>query len=176
MAGRTRLISVPPARGGDDRRGYRQLSGSMGAMTADPGTPVNEGVPAERFEAPLADDAAWQRTIAMREAAEGLPAPPPMMQPAQQWIRPAPHDVPHAAAEAVMRPDVDLTGLPEKFTLEVEAKPGGWWKISAPLHHAGLFIAHQDLLTALVDVPGALAQILRLDGPVPAKPKRKPRS
>jgi hypothetical protein len=177
MAGRTRLISVPPARGGDDRRGYRQLSGSMGAtMAPDPsapgtGTMVPTGpVPfQERFEAAVVPDDDWSRTIAMREQAEGLPAP--RMQPTQS-LRSLGEGY-TTALPIVAQQTVNLEGLPERFTLEVESKPDGWWKVSAPAHHAGLFIAHQDLIVALTDAPGALAQILRLDGPVPAKPKRR---
>ncbi len=144
----------------------------MGAtMAPDPGAQMNEGALTERFETAVVPDDDWSRTVAMREAAEGLPAA--QTQPPQQWVRPAPHDAPYTAPATVSRPAVDLDGLPEKFTLEVESKPGGWWKITAPAHHAGLFIAHQDLLVALVDAPGALAQILRLDGPVPTKPRRR---
>lgn len=168
MAGRTRLISVPSARGGDDRHGFRQLAGSMGQMAPDPAAPMDEGVPTTKFEAPTVDDVTWQRTVAMREAAEGLPAATPRRD----------YDIPlqvhHPVAPVVrMAEPNDLSGLPEKFTLEVESKPGGWWKVSAPSHHAGLFIAHQDLIVALTDAPGALAQILRLDGSVPVKPKRR---
>lgn len=171
MAGRTRLISVPSARGGDDRHGFRQLAGSMGQMAPDPAAPMDEGVPATKFEAPTVDDVAWQRTVAMREAAEGLPpVNSPRWEAKTDNVQVMPPSMSHG--ELAQR-IVNLDGLPEKFTLEVESKPDGWWKVSAPAHHAGLFIAHQDLIVALTDAPGALAQILRLDCPVPAKPKRR---
>lgn len=68
-----------------------------------------------------------------------------------------------------------LTSLPDRFTLDIERKPDGWWKITAPSVHTGLFIARQDLADALADTPEALAEILRLDGPLPQAKRRKRR-
>ncbi len=166
MAGRTRLISVPPARGGDDRRGYRQLSGSMGAMMPDPNAPMNEGVPTERFEAPLADDAAWQRTVAMREAAEGLPQA--QAAPVAQYIPQTPYIPPTARAD---RLNADLSTLPDRFALEIERK-GERWKVTAPAVHSGLWKAGDDLPTVVEESLAALAEMVGLDGVV-AKPRRR---
>ena len=77
----------------------------------------------------------------------------------------ASHTAPIARAPAPRAP-ADLTGLPERFTLLVEQRPNGFWKVSAPDVHIGLFVAKQDLHEALAEAPGALAQIVRLDGVV----------
>jgi hypothetical protein len=158
-------------------RSMRIISGSMGAGgtpgTLD-GTPLGDE---KAFEAPLQSDSAWDAELRRREMSEGLESP--QQQPAQQWVAVGrdkqtlvpTYEVPpsYTAAVAAARADQpDFSTLPDRFTLVVERKPDDWWKITAPESHVGLFIAHPNLLTALTDAPGALAQILRLDGPVPA--------
>lgn len=59
------------------------------------------------------------------------------------------------------------TTLPSDFAVCVERRPDGWWLVTAPAVHVGLFIIHRDLSVALADVPAALSELLRLDGPVP---------
>ena len=152
----------------------------MGALAADQG-PIGNipamGAPDTSFEAPEVD---YGRMIAERERELGLAAELPAAvsgsayyAPAEHYTPPSRHqdDPPYAPPSAPAAP-VDLSGLPERFTLLVERK-GDWWKITAPQSHIGLFVAHQDLFVALSDVPGSLAQILRLDGEVPAKATRK---
>jgi hypothetical protein len=168
MAGRTRLISVPPARGGDDRRGYRQLSGSMGALAPDPNAPMNEGVPTERFEAAVVADDDWSRTIAMREQAEGLPR---ANSPTSEWT--APTAQVQSLPSRRSQQDADLTSLPDRFCLEVERKLDRW-KITASGVHTGLWKSGDDLPETLTEALAALAEMVRLDGVV-AKPKRRPR-
>ena len=70
---------------------------------------------------------------------------------------------------------VDLSALPDKFNLQVERKKNGWWKVTAPEVHTGLFLSHQDLLRALAAAPITLAQIVQIDGTLPLD-KRKRRS
>ena len=143
------------------------LSGSIGASNA--GTIDDTPLGDEKFETAQSDDA-WLAQVRAREMAEGIRT---VQQPSMQTTLSSPvwESGPTIATPYTQHTAPDLTGLPEKFTLEIESRPDGWWKITSPACHVGLFVAHQDLLTALGDAPGALAQILRLDGPVPA-PKR----
>ena len=67
----------------------------------------------------------------------------------------------------------DLSSLPDRFALDIERKPNGWWVIRAPDVHVGLYVAAPDLWEALADAPAALAQIVSLDGVVPAKRRGK---
>lgn len=169
MAGRTRLISVPPARGGDDRRGYRQLSGSMGAtMVPNPGAAMNEGAPAEQFEAAVVPDDDWSRTIAMREQAEGLPR----ASPSTIWNAPT-AQVQSLPTPRYDAPQADLTSLPDHFELVIERKNGSW-KLTSPLH-GGLWRAGNDLPTVINDGLAALAVMIAVDGPQPKPRTRKRR-
>lgn len=146
-------------------RSFRMLSGSIGASTASTidDTPLGD----EKFESGQSDDT-WLAQVRARETAEGLREEIRtglVTLPRTQNSGPGWNPVPVVAPPKFL---TDLTGLPDKFTLEIESRPNGWWKVTSPACHIGLFVAHQDLLTALGDAPGALAQILRLDGPVPA--------
>lgn len=169
MANKVRTVSTPPAQlvqTGERNQGFRFLAGSMGAAMPHP-----DG--GEKFEAATELS---EREIAEREAALGLSSEP-------EPVRGKPSDtyVPPGHAEEVRRVaafadyvnrDADLSTLPDRFTLEIERKGDGWWKVTAPAVHIGLFIAHQDLATALADAPAALAEIVRLDGQVPAAKRR----
>ena len=55
-------------------------------------------------------------------------------------------------------------GLPNKFIVNVERKPDGWWKITV-LDHPGVYIVHRDLQYALCDVPLSLKMLIRLNDP-----------
>lgn len=178
MTGKTRLISAPPAQVIHHERGtIRPAAGSSMAS----GVPIRDEAVAlgpDRTEAPQLADDAWEAELRRRELAEGLPVATaaPLPTPQQQstafipaaFVTQLPHPTSRPEADEFDAPD--LTGLPEKFALEVERK-GDWWKVTAPDVHIGLFVAHQDLLIALADAPGALAQIVRLDGMNPRERK-----
>lgn len=191
MTRKARMIASPP--GGTVQLGQhtsmRLLAGSMGAPVQP--MPGDEPLTSERFEAPTQDDAAWEQQLRQREMAEGMeaatfvPQPPaptrfsgistadpeyyddPPVRPAS--ITYAPDMMSRPAAPPVR---IDLSGLPGTFTLEVEQKPDGTWKITAPGVHVGLFVADRDLGAALSRAPGVLAEIVRLDGVV-AKPRTR---
>lgn len=171
---RTKLISAPRATGNSAQGSWRQLSGSMGALAPEHLTET-ENQSAEKFEAAVVPDADWERTVAQREAQEGIQhlaqtqhPPYPKEMNIEMGIagRPETHYTQRVVVED--KPKEDLSSLPDKFTLLIERKPDGWWKITAPDSHVGLYVAYPDLNIALQDAPGALAQILRLDGVVPA--------
>ena len=114
----------------------------------------------------------WMRNALAREQADPTvaslshPAPmatAPLVVPGKPYV-----------ADQTRQPQADLSNLPDKFTFDIEHKPDGWWVVRSPQQHVGLFIAAPTLSAALADAPGALAQILRLDGTVPAK-RRKTR-
>jgi hypothetical protein len=161
---KARLISagkVPPVF--SDRGSLRWAAGS-GNLGAAP-----EAILADVMPDPVRDPAPdavpddnWAETIRRREAAEGMTAIPELALPLR----------PPGAAYVPAAPS-DLTPLPDRFTLDIERKPDGWWIVRAPTVHIGLFIAHQDLATALADAPGALAAIVRLDGQVPKPQTRR---
>lgn len=187
MARKARMISAPA--GGTTQLGQhtsmRLLAGSMGAPTQP--MPGDEPLTTEPFEAPVQDDAAWERQVRARELAAGLPTLPSVMErattafdftiggtrdpgaPIPQSDREAP--IPQAVWREVAKLS-DLSGLPSTFTLEIEQKPDGTWKVTAPGVHVGLFVADRDLGAALSRAPGVLAEIVRLDGVV-AKPKTR---
>lgn len=179
MPPKARVVSVPQARATELGPGatMRLISGSMGAPNVDAAAPA--AVPLAkgdgRFESGAPDDDAWQKTLADRERAEGLAQErqvnPPVVMPSSSV---APVGLPDAEAayRAAFRAQPDLTGLPDRFALEIEQK-GGAWIIRAPDVHIGLFVAHLDLPAALADAPAALASILRLDGPVPQSKRRR---
>lgn len=182
MARKARMISAPA--GGTTQLGQhtsmRLLAGSMGApMQPMPGdAPLTN----ERFEAPLQDDAAWEQQVRARELAAGLPAAAPAPEREYYDESPAPPrpgsltyvndpaSLPRYVSAPLAPPD--LSGLPPTFTLDVEQKPDGTWKVTAPGVHVGLFVADRDLGAALSRAPGVLAEIVRLDGVV-AKPKMR---
>lgn len=165
---RVRAVTAP--RGGTQDvgggRSYRILSGSMGAA----GLPETNAS-LDSFEAPQADDAAWQADVRQREAALGLlPAP---VQRTNFYPTSTPElNAPGNLVAPTIPVAADLAGLPDHWTLSIEKK-GEYWKITAPQHHSGMYIVHKDLFSALADAPGSLAMILRLDGALPAKPTRK---
>lgn len=174
MARSVRPVSSP--RGGTQDlgggRSMRIIAGSMGAA----GTGLTNDEPlgvADRFEAPPVEDRAWADEVRRREQAAGLPTVAPRQSGQLHNIDQSRGGIVTIAGSTPSRQPSDLSGLPERFTFEIERKPDGWWKVSAPASHIGLFVANQDLLQALSEAPGALAQILRLDGPTPASPKRK---
>lgn len=166
---RTKLISAPRATGNSAQGSWRQLSGSMGAIAPEHIT-ESENQSTEKFEAAVVPDADWERTIAQREAKEGIQRlartqHPPFKDPN---ILLGPDRMAGAIYTQPAKPTEDLSSLPDKFTLLIERKPDGWWKVTAPDSHVGLYVAYPDLNIALQDAPGALDQILRLDGIVPA--------
>lgn len=186
---RARAVAVPKGgliETGEQNRGYRLISGSMGAPSELPPIPapaVTASVAAlptvETFEpgSDAGDD--WARQVQMREAAEGLP-----MNAIERVLDHLPADLAQRRAErlefrdpdaalAPPRPPVDLSPLPDRFALEVERKPNGWWIVRAPGVHIGLFVMAEDLAGALSDAPATLAEIVRLDGMVAKGRKRK---
>ena len=148
-----------------DQGVIRMDAKSMFSGSGEPLRPV--GAPSPNADMDVAHDA-WEQELKRRERAAGLP------ESSQSANEPLPVPGPGRYVERTPTPSIervtDITGLPERFTLEIERK-GEWWKITAPTVHVGLFVAHQDLIVALSDAPGALAAILRLDGELP-RPKR----
>lgn len=137
-------------------------------------------VPDQPFEAGAGADTAadqWAQELERRDRAAGI-APVPMVAPSH----PVPMDslLPGVGRYVtgpvepmrVERQPSDLTALPDRFALEIERKPGGMWKVTAPGVHVGLFVAGADLATVLADAPAALANIVSLDG-VLAKPRER---
>ena len=170
-----RAATPPPGnliRTGDGNRGYRFESGSIGAwQTIEP--------PPTRFEA--APELTAEQ-IAERERAAGIepegvppaagyaPVGRPIEDPAN-WnaLQPGPVQLVSSPRRA---PVTDLSGLPQRFTLDVERKENGWWVVRSPALHAGIFVAREDICDALAEAPGIIAEILRLDGEQPAKRRR----
>ena len=168
MPGKVRAVRTPPAglvQTGERNKGYRFMSGSMGA--AELAAPTA----AEPFEAGVELSAA---EIAQREAALGLP-PEPESVPATFDFQP-PRSILPGRMEYVSRPlrqeSPDLTDLPDRFSLDIERK-GSLWVVRAPSVHVALFVSHDDLVEALAAAPGRLAEIVGVDGIVPAKRKGK---
>lgn len=169
MAGKTRLISAPAAGGRSATGNWKQLQGSMGAIA--PETMTTPTPTSGKFESP--PDVDWERTVAQREAAEGLPrmaaAAPPVN---VGWGV--------AANTSLMRPVVeqepsDFSSLPDKFAIEIERK-GERWKVTAPGVHSGLWKSGEDLPGVVEEALDVLSEMMRLDGPVPvAKRGRKTR-
>lgn len=151
----------------------RIIAGSMGAAGS---TQSNEPLgDTDKFETPQLDDAAWAQDVRRRELAMGIASGPARVSGAAQ---PAPVYSPPTEIRPVVpgegyKPPMDISNLPDTFTLKVERKPDGWWKITTPDHHVGCYIIHKDLFVGLCDAPGSLAQLLRMDGPLPAPRKRK---
>lgn len=179
MARHTKLVRGPAAglvRTGAGSSGYKITAGSMGAavMAPNPQADLPQGDTAFEPEAPVAvSDDAWAQTLAAREAAEGLASAPEERDDRFYREPPGAYERRGGLPAHQPRAPADLTGLPERFSLEIETKPDGWWVVRAPEVHVGLFIAHQDLLLAIADAPVALAAILRLDGLVPKEKRRK---
>jgi hypothetical protein len=128
----------------------------------------------EPFEGSVTqDDAVWQQQIRARELADGLPAS--ASPPAEAWSAPAYREAPATYDRPVyVTEPADISDLPDRFALEIERKPDGMWKVTAPGVHVGLFVADRDLSSALAEAPGVLAEIVRLDGVV-AKPRERKR-
>ena len=173
---RTRVLKAAPSPAIFTELGaLRMTSGSMGAG----GPPGPQAMP-EPMPMPMPDgnrladgpDDDWAGEIARREAAAGVAtaavAAPAALNP--DYV----YDFPARVAATRERPPADLTPLPDRFALDVERKPDGWWVVRAPGVHPGLFCAHQDLATALSEAPEMLAEIVRLDGVVARKGKRPP--
>lgn len=177
MAGKVRAVRTPPAslvQTGEMNKGYRFMSGSMGAATPPP--PQDAA-----FEAAIE---LTPEEIRRREEAVGLPLEPESVPPASainygilanqldaaEWNR--------GASSIPMRPrgwqspDINLSSLPDRFTIEVERK-GNVWVVRAPAVHQALFVADGDLVEALSQAPGRLAEIVNVDGIVPAKGRKK---
>lgn len=181
QAPRGELIDLGPG------SSMRLISGSMGAPAATTNTPAPLGD--TKFETPM-DDAAMAREIARREVAEGLTPSSTFSSVAQRPVPPiqdpnillGPEQPLFVGTTAYYRlegdslryvgPNADLSSLPERFTLDIERKAAGSWVVRAPSVHVSLFVANEDLTTALANAPAALAAILALDGPVPAQKKR----
>jgi hypothetical protein len=178
MARKARMISAPA--GGTRQLGQhtsmRLLAGSMGAPSQP--MPGDEPLTNERFEAPAQDNTAWEQQVRMREMAEGIPEQArgdaeeeraALSERLKYTPLPAYDTLAHIKT---IHSATDLSGLPGTFTLEVEQKPDGTWKVTAPGVHVGLFVADRDLGAALSRAPGVLAEIVRLDGVV-ARPKAR---
>lgn len=176
MPRKIRLIESP--RGGAIQTGQHShiqfMAGSMGASPL----PGNDApLTNERFEAPIQDDAAWEQQVRERELAEGMEAanftpqsPPPERFDGFQIVTRTPSPARPPWSDPPTPPDI--SGLPTTFALDVEQKPDGTWKVTAPGVHVGLFVADRDLGAALSRAPGVLAEIVRLDGVV-AKPRAR---
>ena len=175
MARKPRLISAPPASGGSTENGWKQLSGTMGALAADQGAiGVIPGmsVPDAAFEAP--EDLNYERTIAERERELGLPPTlasngvsgaayhPPVDRYAPPYR--APDTQPYI-------PPADLSPLPGQFTLSIERK-GEMWKVTAPSVHTGLWKAGSDLPQVVNEALASLAEMVSIDG-IQTKGRRK---
>lgn len=148
-------------------RSIRMVAGSIGAGGGLPDTAMQDGQEPMEPGASPGDNDAWARELAQREAAAGLPVAP-----SAAWLPGPVEYVAPPPAHSVSRVPTDLSALPDRFSLEIERKPDGWWVVRAPGVHVGLFVAHQDLTVALADAPGALAGIVRLDGVVSKKKTR----
>jgi hypothetical protein len=183
---RARALSTPPGVTATQHGVIRARSGSIGADV--PLLPGQHDAQAEPFFAEPGSDGTvanedWAESLARREAAAGLPAtagggegaPERYGTPAWQRAADAPNivEVLEAIPRPVPRPPADLSPLPDRFTLQVERKPDGWWIVTAPGVHIGLFVAAPDLPGALADAPATLAQIVRLDGIVARGRRRK---
>ena len=121
-------------------------------------------------------DDAWARTVAAREAAQGIrtPAAPRVQHADPVGALGGPMTyVADGVPLPLPRDPTDLSLLPDRFTLDIERKLDGWWVVRAPAVHIGLFVAAQDLADALARAPDDLAAIVRLDGVVPAVEKKK---
>ena len=178
----TKLISAaaPPPVFGDGTvvrwaAGSSNLNASPAALAAavapTPGAAPTRSTRKDPAPESVGNDA-WARTVAAREAAEGLATKAVRKQeaePATRVVVPGglTHYDPDAPRMMPVYSPADLSGLPDSFALEVQRKPDGWWVVRAPTVHVGLFVAHRDLQVAMADAPGALAAILRLDGQMP---------
>lgn len=60
--------------------------------------------------------------------------------------------------------------LPDVLTVKIARMPDGWWKVTAPAHHVGLYMVGRDLSALISGVPEALGGLLALDGQVPHVP------
>ena len=166
MVGRTRLISAPAARGQSAHGNWKQVMGSMGALTSE-GVDTSVNQTTEKFEAAVVPDEDWARTVAMREAAEGI-------QRLAQTTQP-PHAASYSEVDAELNKlpmarrslSADLSSLPAKFALEIEHK-GDRWKVTAPGVHSGLWKSGEDLPSVVEEALAVLAEMMRLDGPTPA--------
>jgi hypothetical protein len=175
---RVRAIKGPPTSFIEigDGRSMRMVAGSMGAAQPQGGPePAFVDTAMEPGSGAALDNDAYARMVRQREAAEGLPE---VAAPQVEYVTPPMLAPPLASggitfADRLSQPRADLSPLPERFSLDIERKPDGWWVVRAPGVHIGLFVAHQDLTAALADAPGALAGIVRLDGLVTARRRRK---
>ena len=113
------------------------------------------------------DHATWEAEVKRREAREKIAVPVSALRPTagSGGVIYTPGGISYVPMVTTPKAaQTDMTGLPNSFDLHIELKPDGWWKVTAPTVHAGLFVSNKDLLTALVEAPGLLAQIVRLDG------------
>lgn len=173
MARKPRLISAPTARGGGGGNTWRQQSGTMFAYSSEDGpigTIPGSNEPEAAFEAP--DDGNYERMIAERERELGLPTGPPGVR-GSAYQTPVYEPVPY---ERLPSPSVtfiaDLTALPDRFSLTVERKADGVWKLTAPGVHSGLWKAGTSLPDVVNEALASLAEMVRIDGVV-AKGRRK---
>jgi hypothetical protein len=148
-------------------------------MGAPPATlPVTEDIGAtDRFGAPFADDAKWADEVRQREAAAGLPAVERQINPPLVGIdySPAislkPGTVPNGW-RGLPREEADLSPLPPRFSLEIERKDDRW-KVTAPGVHLGLWKSGPDLMVIVGEALATLAEMVGVDGVVPAAKRRK---
>ncbi len=144
----------------------------MGTMGADVGAPQAPLQATERFEAPEIPDTDWARTVAQREAAEGLPV---VRSPAPISFIASHSEVNRALDQMEQRRQslgADLTGLPDRFTLEIERKADRW-KVTAPGVHSGLWKSGTDLPAVVDEALAVLAEMVRVDGVAPRPRVRK---
>lgn len=150
----------------------RMVAGSMAGSTAPPALGP-QPVVHDRMEPGAADlpHDAWEQEIRRREAGAGMAAAASTSAEALKQMSGGignNYEVRRAPANMAATDPPNLDGLPTKFTVEVEQKSDGIWKITAPSVHVGLWIADRDLGAALYKVPVALAAILQVDGTKPA--------
>jgi len=165
-----RAATPPPGnliRTGAGDMGYRFMAGSMGAA-------ATIEVPPTKFEAApeLTAEQIAERERAAGIEPEGVPPAAAYGPPGRPVVAPFQPGPVQFVSPPRREPVTDLSGLPQRFTLDVERKENGWWVVRSPALHAGIFVAREDICDALAEAPGIIAEILRLDGEQPAKRRR----
>lgn len=146
----------------------RIIAGSMGAAGS---TQSNEPLgDSDKFETPQLDDAAWAQDVRRRELAMGIASGPARVSGADQTAPAVRPDIIERFVPSVAV--YDLSPLPDNFELRIERR-GDRWKVTAPGVHSGLWKSGVDLVQTMDAAITALAEMIRLDGPLPAPRKRR---